>query len=380
MTRVAHVVTTYSGAVSILATKLAALDAYDDLDVTVLTGPKPTDRELGDPPVRHISVPIVRPIRPFADLRTVSHLAGVFRRERFDVVHSHTSKAGIVATLAARRAKVPLILHTYHGLAHYDGQPRLPYYVYRTFERFACRYRDHVFSQNHGDLPECARLIGSEERASYEGNGVDAERVRARAAENVERAERDYPGDGLRIAMVSRLEPVKRVHVFLQVCEGLRRDGVAFSAVIAGQGPLENALRTELTNRGLESCVRILGWTPHVCSLVAVADVVTLTSEKESVPRALMEAMALGKPIVATDVPGTRELVTDGQTGHLTPLDDIEAMIVRIKALADNVTLRASIGAAGTRRVEEHFNDLKIAAFLRDFYLRECAARSPRPS
>ena len=94
-----------------------------------------------------------------------------------------------------------------------------------------------------------------------------------------------------------------------------------------------------------------------------------LCSEKEGIPRVIMEAMALQKPVVATDVAGTRELVINGKTGFLVPLGDTDAMVEKVKLLAADASLRGKMGACGLRRVSEHFNDTKIAEFLHEFYV-----------
>lgn len=367
--RVAHVVTKYGSACTILRSKLAALAAYDDLEVTVISGPKPDGIELAPPPVRHLVAPLIRPIRPIADVKCIAALTRLFRRERFDIVHTHASKAGIVGAIAARRARVPLVVHTFHGLSFYEGQNRRQYHSYRLMERFACKFRDHVFSQNRRDMADCIALMGSPDKVTFEGNGVDVEFVRQSAQRGRALVDAAYPPGRLRIALVSRLDPVKRIGDFLEACALLERDGVDFAAVVAGQGPMESAIRQQVVDRGLTQRVRVLGWTPHVHGLLDLADIVCLTSEKEGVPRALMEAMALGKPVVATDVAGTQELVVNESTGYLTPLGQPGALADAIRRLADAPELCAQFGQAAAARIEKEFNDVKIAEALRLFYI-----------
>lgn len=378
MLKVAHIVTLYRGALGILEAKLAALDSYDDLDITEIAPPPEEDLELPSSAVRELIIPMVRPIRPLKDLWCIWKLYLLLRREQFDIVHTHSAKAGMVGALAAWLAGVPMTLHTYHSLPFFEGQNRIRYHEYRLFETFACKFRHHVFSQNRRDIPECIKMIGSSDKVSYEGNGVNVDEVRARARQDIRRAERDFPPGNLRITLVSRLEPVKRISDFLKACALLTRDGVQISAVIAGYGPLESALRRELHALGLKDKVRMLGWAPHVPSILAVSDIVVLTSEKEGIPRSVMEAMALGKPVVATDVLGTEELVVNEETGFLTPLGDTKALADKIKLLGSDAELRKRFGEAAKIRVEKHFNDVKIAAFLRDFYLKERRRRIER--
>lgn len=378
MIRVAHVITQYSSVVSILLTKLRRLAACRELAVAVISSPPPAGDSWPAPPVRHLGIPMTRRIDPAGDCRSIRLLRRVLRDERFDVVHTHTAKAGFIGAVAARWAGVPLVVHTCHGLPFYAGQPRFHYHLYRSLEKLACRCRDHVFSQNRRDMEDCIRLMGSKDRVSYEGNGVDAAWVRDTAREHLERARRDYPPGDLKLAMVSRLEPVKRVGDFLAVCQVLLRRGLRVSAVVAGEGPMQRKLESELLARGLAGHVRLTGWAPHAVSLLAIADIVVLTSEKEGIPRALMEAMALGKPVVATDVPGTQELVADGATGVLTPLGRPDVMADAIAALAADPAKRAAMGQAGFDRVCAEFNDCRIADRWRDFYISRLGTRPGR--
>ena len=120
----------------------------------------------------------------------------------------------------------------------------------------------------------------------------------------------------------------------------------------------------------LDDCTKMVGFSDRSHGLIAASDIVMLCSEKEGIPRSIMEAMALRKPVVATNVLGTEELVIDGQTGFLLPRGDIDGLVDKIKLLAEDVNLRARMGSRGRERICGHFNDVKIAGFLREFCLR----------
>lgn len=375
MLKVAHVTTLYYGGRDGLETKLVGLDSYDDIQVTALTSPQDETIECPPSRVRQLRYPIARSIKPLADLKSIAVLYRIFRRERFDIVHTHSAKPGMVGAIAARLAKVPLVFHTSHGLPFYDGQRWWDYRKYHFLETLACKFRDHYFSQNKRDIAACIKMMGSADKVSYEGNGVDVDTIRRIAKDDLARAEADFPAGALRIAMIGRLEPVKRCSDFLKVCKLLVQNEVQIGAIIAGCGPLESELNQEVKQLSLAGRVRMLGWKSYAPSLIAASDVVVLTSEKEGIPRTLMEAQALGKPVVATDVLGTQELVENKKTGFLVPLGDIHAMAEKISILGKDPELRRRLGEAGKVRVEEHFNDTKIAAFLRDFYLKAYARR-----
>jgi glycosyltransferase involved in cell wall biosynthesis len=369
MIKVAHVVTVYSSVVTILDSKLKGLNKFDDLDVTIISSP-PNRNETRSPAVRHITVDMARDIRPVVDLRSIWQLFRVLRQDKFDIVHSHTTKAGFLSAMAARMAGVQLVLYTYHGLPFFEGQSRLVYKSYYFLEKIACKFRDHVFAQSKQDLAECVKLIGSDKKASFEGNGIDIEYVIQSAREQLPEALQDFPGRGLRLVILSRLEKVKHVEHFFRVVNSLREQGTEVSCVVAGEGGLEKELKSMLAELKLGSCVNMVGFSSKPHGLIAASDIVMLCSEKEGIPRSVMEAMALQKPVVATDVSGTWELVENRKTGFLTPPGHIEAMVEKVLLLARDQELRERMGEAGLRRVSEHFNDIKIAEFLLDFYRR----------
>ncbi|MBN1844585.1 MAG: glycosyltransferase family 4 protein [Sedimentisphaerales bacterium] len=368
MIKLAHVVTSYQSVVTILDAKLRHLDAYPDLQVCVISSADPEGASK-TPAVRHIPVEMARSIRGWQDLKSIWRLYRVFRRERFDIVHSHTAKAGFITALAARLAGVPCIVHTYHGLPYFDGQCRLTYTIYRLLEKLACLGRHHVFTQNRRDQGECVKLMASRRKVSWEGNGVDIDAVRQSAQAQRDRARAAFTGRGAKLVLLSRLEPVKRVPDFFSVVEILCRSGLEVTAVVAGGGPLADSLGRLLQEKNLQDKIHLTGFCDYPHGLLAAADVVCLCSEKEGIPRAVMEAMALARPVVATDVLGSQELVLDGQTGFLTPLGDPAAMARRVRQLLEDPPLRERLGRAGRRRIAESFDETRIAGALRRFYL-----------
>ncbi|MCK5274399.1 MAG: glycosyltransferase family 4 protein [Alphaproteobacteria bacterium] len=371
--KVVHICNFYDGIETTLGPKVFALDRYDDMDVTMISPPG-GKRQGAELPIRYIPAEIPRSIRPWRDLRSALRLARIFRRERFDIVHTHTAKAGAIGTLAAWLAGVPLIYHTYHGLPFYDGQPARQYRFYRLFEKAACLMRRHIFSQNRRDMVECLKLIGDPTRVHFEGNGVVPEKVRAIAERDRAGGEAWFQGTGARLLLVSRLEPVKHIDDFVRCVKQLRDDGVDLCCVVAGGGPQKEEIEALIAELGLEGVIRLTGYILNAPAAMAACDIAVLTSEKEGIPRSLMESMALGKPAVATDVLGTQELVVDGETGYLTPLGDVAAMSRRIRELIEDPELRQRFGAAGKARVEKEFNDHRIAEFLHEFYLRDFTA------
>jgi glycosyltransferase involved in cell wall biosynthesis len=346
------------------------LNAYSNLDLTIISSPPEltinSKRKLL---VKHIPIKINRKINFYDDFISFWEIYKLFEREKFDVVHSHTAKAGFITTLAAGLARVPKVYHTYHGLPFYNHQNRALNSFYYILEKIACKFRNAVFTQNKSDYQSCVQLIGSKKNAFIEGNGVDIQFVNYEAENQFSRGESAFLTQGFKICLLSRLEPVKRVTNFFEVIKNLKNRGIDTCCVMAGTGILEKSLKNRLKNMNLEYYINMIGFCDYPFGLIKACDLVMLCSEKEGIPRSLMEAMALRKPVVATNVKGTNELVVNEETGFLVPLGDIEAMTEKVVALIKNKDLREKFGENGFMRVTEHFNEQKIVEFLYNFYL-----------
>jgi len=366
--KIAHTITAYVSAVTILDSKLRLLKKFRNFDVTIISSSNDMDIDL-ESAVTHIPINMARTIMPIGDLKSIFQLYKVLKHNKFDIVHSHTAKAGFITAIAAKMARVPLIFHTYHGLPYFEGQNKSIYLIYRFLEKIACRFRNHIFTQNERELPECVRLIGDESKVSFEGNGIDIEFVIKAAQSQLPIALKEYPGPGLKLVLLSRFEPVKRVGDFLEVVQKLKREVIEVSCVIAGIGVLENQLKRDIIEKRLDNCINLIGFTDRPHGLIAASDIVMLCSEKEGIPRSIMEAMALQKPVVATNVIGTQELVLDGETGYLVPPGDVVAMVEKVKILANDPKLREKMGKRGLNRVRENFNEVNIVKFIHDFYI-----------
>ncbi|MHC4862873.1 MAG: glycosyltransferase family 4 protein [Planctomycetota bacterium] len=352
-----------------MASKLRLLDESEDLDITAVSS-SPKMNGMCAPTVTHINVEMARTMKPMADLKSIWQLYKVLKRGRYDIVHSHTAKAGFIAAVAGRMAGAPLICHTYHGLPFFEGQNKARYCTYRLLEKLACRFRDHVFTQNKRDMRECVKLMGSTTKVSYEGNGVDIEQVRQSGDTQLIKALKDFPNKGIKLVLLNRLEPVKRVADFFKVVGELNEKGVEVSCVVAGFGILESELRATLTKMQLNTYINMVGYSNHPHGLIAAGDIVLLCSEKEGIPRSIMEAMVLEKPVVATDVLGTQELVVEGETGFLVPVGDTTKMAERIMLLAESPSLRRRMGQAGYEKARREFDERNVCAIVLDTYKR----------
>ncbi len=170
------------------------------------------------------------------------------------------------------------------------------------------------------------------------------------------------------ILCVARFEPIKNHIMILEAARLLKDRGVQFVLKLAGDGETRPACEAWVAEHGLTDCVRSLGYCDDVPGETARAEVCTLVSIKEGTPRAIIEAAACGRPMVATDVRGNRDGLVDGVTGYLVPLNDSAALADRIEALLSDPEQRAVIGRQARAHAEAHFNERKVTERIIDAY------------
>jgi len=327
------------------------------------------------PHLRHVrleggsvtALDIPRGISPVGVTRLLIQLVRHLREHFYTIVHTHNSITGVVGRLAARIARVPVIVHTTHGFHFHENMGALQRLPYVAAERWFARWCDVLLFQNREELEDVHGLNLRPRHGAYlVGNGIDLSRFRPRLSPPVN------PRPVL--FCVARLEPVKNHEMLFCALEILRR---RFDPVLwlVGEGPDQARYEADLRRRGLADAVEFLGYRYDIPELTAAADIAVLTSVKEGIPRALMQAMAVGLPVVATDVKGSREVVVDGKTGFLVPLDDAEALAERLGILLESGELRREMGARGVEHARRHFGEEKVVERLVGIYRRALEAR-----
>ena len=291
--------------------------------------PEPDEGELlpglDEPSMRVAS--LRRPLDPAADQRAITDLTRLMRRYQPHVVHTHLAKAGALGRSAARRIGTRAIVHTFHGhvLEGYFASPSNAASVLA--ERGLARHTSALVAVSTSTRDELLALgIGRPERWHVVPLALDLAQVSERTVDPVEaRGWLDVPAGVPVVGIVGRLVPIKNHVLFIEAARRilLERPDVVFA--IAGDGELRAMLESE-AHRVLGDRVRFLGWVSDLGLLYAALDVVVLTSLNEGTPVALIEAMAAGRPVVATDVGGVSEVVRDDARGSLVPSGDAEAV------------------------------------------------------
>lgn len=293
-------------------------------------------------------------------------LKSLFKQERFDIVHVHTPVAALIGRWAAWRAGVPKIVYTAHGFYFHERMAWPKRAAFTALEWLGGRLTDVLFTQAEEDAVTARRLRLAKGPIAAIGNGVDPARFHPAADAGERRALRASLGAGdgdAVILMVGRLVAEKG---YVELIEAMR--GVAAKLWVVGErldsdhaGPVEHAVEMAGRDPVLKQRVRFLGYRGDVPALMRAADIFTLPSHREGMPRSVIEAMMTGLPVVGTNIRGTREEIVEGETGTLVPVNDATALSAAFSRLADDPALRAAWGAKGRERA--------LALYREDFVI-----------
>ncbi|UCG39398.1 MAG: glycosyltransferase family 4 protein [bacterium] len=315
------------------------------------------------PQARHLDVPLgivpsmERPLNPVADLRAYRELVDLLTplgRQRA-IVHTHSSKAGILGRWAARKAGIPVIIHSIHGFGFTPEQGFMEYRLLRGAERITSRITDHFIAVSEANRKDGIRygLFGPDE-CTVIRSGFDLQRFRSAPAHEERLAvEAGLPPGCPVVLMVACLKPQKAPLDFVRMAAQVhpRMPGTRF--LIAGDGELRGALEEEIKRLGLAGILVPLGWREDVPELIKSSRVVVLTSRWEGLPRVIPQAKAAGRPVVATAVDGSVEAIREGVDGFLCPPGDVKALADRVLALLADGELAETMGREGARTVDE---------------------------
>jgi glycosyltransferase involved in cell wall biosynthesis len=302
-----------------------------------------------------------RSVRPLDDVRAFVALVRMMRREKPDIVHTHTAKAGVLGRLAAMMARVPHRVHTFHGhVLHGYFSPRITRLII-LIERFFARHTDVLAAvgvQVRDDL--VAAKIGRLEQYRVVPPGVH---ISAGCTKEEARRRFDLPADVPVVLFVGRLTRIKRVDRLIEAMTKVHQQLPTAVLAIAGEGDLLS--EAEELASPLGQAIRFLGWQSDLSVVYPLADVVVLTSDNEGMPVTLIEASMLGIPCVTTDVGSAREVVLDHQTGLVVTPDAIAIADALVTLLPDSNRLD-QYGSNAQRHAKASFGSSRLV----DDYVR----------
>lgn len=313
-----------------------------------------------------------REVWPAWELRGVRELTMALRRGAFDVVHTHSSKAGILGRLAAHRAAVPRIVHTLHGMSFNRTQPRAVQLVYRNVERFATRWTDAFISVADAMTDQfVAAGVAPRDRFTTVRSGMDVSEFRPDPAWRGEvRREWGVPEDALVVGTVARLFRNKGYESIVRALPIVARSHPDVRFVWIGDGANRDEYISAMRAAGLDDRLVLTGLVPpgDIPRLLNGFDVLVHASRTEGLARVLVQAALTEIPLVSFDLDGAREVVLDDVTGYLAIDGDVQGLAERIVALLGDADLRRRCGRQGRARCLVPFDRATMVGEIERLY------------
>ena len=333
------------------------------------------------PPFRIVEIPeMVRELSPLKDYQALRRLRAFFREEKFDVVHTHSSKAGIIGRIAARQAGVPVVVHTVHGQAFHAYEKPWKKLLYITAERIAAKYCDKIYAVAQAMIDQCVEAkVAPREKYMVVYSGMDTAAF-VNAKRDMElRKNLGIPENARVIATVARLFPMKGYEEMLPAAERLVKEFPDLHFLPVGDGPMYDELQKEIAARQMSDRFHFAGLVPphKVCDYIAQADLLWHLSLHEGLPRAVVQALAVGIPAIGYKLDGTPEVVLNGETGYVTAPRDVDAVVKYSHELLSDSSLRQKMGEKGRALVVERFAWKRMADILEEEFLKLLEEKKP---
>ena len=325
------------------------------------------------PPFPIVEIPeLVRELSPMKDLKALSRLREYFKREKFDVVHTHSSKAGIIGRIAARQAGTPVVVHTVHGQAFHAYEKPWKKWLYINAERIAARYCDKIYAVAQAMIDQCVEAkVAPREKYMVVYSGMDTAAFANAKRDPELRKSLGIPENAKVVVTVARLFHMKGYEEVLPAAAALAKDFPDLHFLPVGDGPMFDDLQKQIADLGLTDRFHFAGLVPphKVCDYIAQADLLWHLSLHEGLPRAVVQALAVGIPAIGYKLDGTPEVVLNGETGYVTAPQDVAAVVKHSSELLSDAELRRKMGENGRALVIDRFAWRRMADILEEEFL-----------
>jgi len=377
--RIAHIITRMivGGAQENTLLSVEGLDRYPEYEVTLITGvdqgPEGDLLTRARDTTRIIVVPeLARSINPAADIRALWKLFFLIRKGRYHLVHTHSSKAGVLGRIAAWLAGTPIIVHTLHSLVFHEYQPWVVNRLFRIIKKICAPMTDHFVSVSEIIKQKAiAAGVDRPEKFSTIYSGMELDWFLS-AAGNSARVRQEFgiPLDAPVVGKVARLFKLKGHDQLFDAAQTIVRNTPNVRFLLIGDGILFEHLQRRATEMGILENFVFAGLVPRerIPEMIGAMDIVVHTSLREGLARVLPQALAMGKPCVSFDIDGAPEVVIPGRTGFLVEAGDSAGLADAILKLIGDRELRVRMGDEGRRLVDPKFRSENMVAQIAGLY------------
>lgn len=275
-----------------------------------------------------------RKINPFKDILALIEICRFIKKNKIQIVHTYSSKAGILGRIAAKLSKVKIIIHTVHGWSFHDYQQKSAYYLYLFLEKICAKFSSKIIVVSQWDKEKGLKnLVGKPEQYVLVRYGIDCPEF-----ENKEKRSQIRKSFGLSdtdfvVGMVACFKPQKAPVDFIKLAAKIKETFPNIKFIMIGDGELRRKISARIKKLNLERQIFLTGWRKDIPLVLSCMDIFVLTSLWEGLPIAVLEAMAAEVPVIATDTGGINEVIKNDKTGYLVKAGDIGSMQNRIEGL-----------------------------------------------
>ena len=331
---------------------------HDEFDAFLVSGEGGILDSEAEKNVRFYSVKsLIRQISPLKDLKALIAVYRIFRLEKPDIVHTHSSKAGIIGRIAAKIAGVKCVIHTIHGFGFNDTQPFYIKYLYIYLEKFCAFFTDKIIAVAKEDIEKgLANGIGKRKKYTVIRSGIDTKHYKNFAADSRLKKSIGLTEGQSAVLSIGPFKSQKNFPDFIRAAEIVCKELNNVLFFIAGDGAQRKELEDLIAALGLKEKVILLGWRKDIAELLYSCDIFALTSLWEGLPRSGVEAMCCGKPVVANAVDGVKELISDGENGFKTKPYDYKDTAAKLIYLLKNKKTLSEMGVKAKESITKEFD------------------------
>jgi glycosyltransferase involved in cell wall biosynthesis len=295
-----------------------------------------------------------RPINPLRDFLALIEIYGFIKKNNIEIVHTHSSKAGILGRLVARLARVKIIVHTVHGWSFNDYQPKIVRLFFIWLERLAASFTDKlIIVSNYDKQKGLDKHIGRENKYTLIRYGVDYTEFNIKD-QNIREELGINPND-LVVGMIACFKPQKSLQNFIRLAFLVKEFSPHIKFLLVGDGILRRSIEKLIEKLNLKNCIILTGWRRDIPQILSAIDVFVLTSLWEGLPITILEATASSKPVISTHTGGVAEVIVEGKSGFLVAPGDMNKMSERITVLIKDENLRRQIGQNARAGLDSNF-------------------------
>ena len=331
------------------------------------------EKELAEqlPHVHLIHLPFSRSIRSKDNIRAFFKIRKLIRKEKYPLIHVHTPIASFLTRLAS--TKKQSIVYTAHGFHFNENGSKISNKIYYAAEKYVARKTDKLIVMNTHDYEKAKEFLPASNIHFIHGIGIDSTfynpnlfsyESRKSISESLH-----LPLDKTVITHIAEFNKNKRQIDILEAVEKMKEVHQDFVVLLVGDGKLVDEIKIEIQNKGLHEYVRCLGFREDIRELLSITDIGLLVSEREGLPKSVMEMMAMEKPVVVSNIRGNRDLVEEGSNGLLVPVKDSSELMRAILLLVENREFRNRLGTTGRKLILEKYDLPLILEKTKEVYL-----------